>query len=146
MIDRLNPCLTESLLITVFIMELKRISPFDFREGGLTLLPQSSPEKLPTEELSPLMGDAPVLSKLQELFRGNELENLELSSLALPAETLKVLAQESLKSLIADGSSLLSSAQGIAPMHEIGCVKEMLLEEVMNHELLAALRRTILGG
>jgi len=127
-------------------MELKRISPFDFREGGLTLLPQARPEKLPAEELSPLIGEAPVLSKLQELFRGNELENLELGSLALPPETLKVLAQESLKALITDGSALLSSAHGIAPMQEIGFVKELLIEEVMNHELLAALRRTILGG
>ncbi|MCF7728904.1 MAG: hypothetical protein K9M81_00900 [Chthoniobacterales bacterium] len=127
-------------------MELNRISSFDFRDGGLTLLPQTRPNKLPKEELSPLFGEAPVLSKLQELFRGNELENLELDSLALPADTLKVLAQETLKSLILDGSSLLSSANGIAPMQEIGFVKEMLLEEVMNHELLAALRRTILGG
>ncbi|MFZ4115117.1 MAG: hypothetical protein ACOYK6_00160 [Chthoniobacterales bacterium] len=128
-------------------MELKRISPFDFREGGLTLLPQARPEKLPIEELSPAsLGEAPVLSKLQELFRGNELENFELDSMALPPETLKVLTQETLKSLIADTSSLLNAASGIAPMHEISHVAEMLREELTNQELLSALRRTILGG
>jgi hypothetical protein len=128
-------------------MELKRISPFDFREGGLTLLPQARPEKLPVEELSPpSLGEAPALSKLQELFRGNELENFELDSMALPPETLKVLTQETLKSLIADTSSLLSAASGIAPMHEISNVAEMLNEELTNQELLSALRRTILGG
>ena len=128
-------------------MELKRISPFDFREGGLTLLPQARPDKLPVENPSPpSLGEAPTLSKLQELFRGNELENLELDSMSLPAETLKILSQESLKSLISDVSSLLSSANGIAPMHEIGLVADMLNEELMNQELLSALRRTILGG
>lgn len=127
-------------------MDFKRISSFDFREGGLTLLPHARPSKLPAEELSPLLGEAPVLSKLQELFRGNELENLELDSMELPAETLKVLAQESLKSLISDIPLLLSAATGIASKHDIGLVEEMLKEELVNQELLAALRRTILGG
>lgn len=128
-------------------MDLERISPFDFRVGGLTLLPQARPERLPTEDPSPpSLGEAPALSKLQELFRGNQLENLELDSMALPTETLKVLAQESLKSLISDVSSLLNSANGIAPMHEISLVADMLNEELMNQELLSALRRTILGG
>lgn len=130
-------------------MELNKvkISPFDFGAGGLTLLPQARPERLPAEELSPpSLGEAPKLSKLEELFRGNQLDDLELDSMALPAETLKVLAQESLKSLISDISSLLNSANGIAPTHEIGVVADMLNEELMNQELLSALRRTILGG
>lgn len=127
-------------------MDLKGISSFDFREGGLTLLPQVHPSKLPREELSPLLGEAPALSKLQELFRGNILENLELDSMQLPPQTLKVLAQEPLKSLISDIPLLLSAASGIASKHEIDLVEEMLKEEVTNQELLAALRRTILGG
>ena len=128
-------------------MELERISPFDFRAGGLTLLPQARPEKLPLEDLSPpSLGEMPTLSKLEQLFRGNQLESLELDSMALPAETLKVLGMESLRSLISDIPSLLHAATGIAPMHEIGVVSEMLNEELMNQDLLSALRRTVLGG
>ena len=66
--------------------------------------------------------------------------------MALAQETLNVLAQETLKSLIADTSSLLKAANGIAPIHEIEEVAAMFNEELMNQELLAALRRTILGG
>ena len=128
-------------------MAIEKLSAFDFTAGVISVSSQTQPATLPLEDPSPpLLGEAPTLSKLEELFKGHHLDHLEMDSLALPPETLKVLMRESLKSLISDLESLLISASGIVPMHEIDRVGEMLNEELMNQELLAAFRRAILGG
>ena len=128
-------------------MPIEGVSPFDFTAGVLTVSQFTQATTLPLEDLSPpLLGEAPVASKLEELFKSHQLDNVETNSMALPAETLKVLSRESLKSLISDLGPLLAVAGGIAPMHEIKRVSEMLGEELMNQELLAAFRRSIVGG
>lgn len=128
-------------------MSIEGLSPFDFTSGVITVTQFAPSAALPKENPSPpALGEAPAGSKLEELFKSHQLDEVETSSLNLPPETLKVLSKESLKSLITDMASLLESAGGIAPMHDIARVQEMLQEEIMNHELLAAFRRTLLGG
>ncbi len=128
-------------------MSIEGLSPFDFTSGVITVTQFVPSAALPKEDPSPpILGEAPVGSKLEELFKSHQLEEVETSSLNLPPETLKILSKESLKSLISDMGSLLEAAGGIAPTHDIIRVKEMLEEEVMNQELLAAFRRTLLGG
>lgn len=128
-------------------MAIERISPFDFTAGVVALAQEGKPATLPLQNPSPpLLGEAPVASKLEKLFQGNRLNHLELDSMALPPETLHVLSKETLKSLIEDADALLLCAEGIAPMHEIECVEERLKEDRFNQELLAAFRRAILGG
>ena len=129
-------------------MAIEKLTAFDFTTGVISVSAQSNqPAALPSEDPSPpLLGEVPVLSKLEEMFQGHQLDHLEMDSLALPPETLKVLTRESLKSLISDIDTLLVSAGGIAPMHEIERVSQMLNEELLNQELLAAFRRAIVGG
>lgn len=128
-------------------MSIEGLSPFDFTSGIITVTQAAPSVALPKEELSlPVLGEAPIESKLEELFKSHQLDEVETSSMNLPPETLKVLGKESLKSLIMDTSSLLKAAGGIAPLHDIHRVQEMLEEEVMNHELLSAFRRAFLGG
>jgi hypothetical protein len=128
-------------------MAIDALSPFDFNSGIVTVTQFTPPAALPHEDPSPpLLGESPVASKLKELFKGHHLDEIEIGSMNLPPETLKILSKESLKSLITDMDSLLETAGGIAPMHDIAHVEEMLQEEFMNHELLAAFRRAVLGG
>ncbi len=128
-------------------MSVEGLSPFDFTSGVITVTQFVPSAALPKESPSPpALGEAPAVSKLGELFKGHQLDELETSSLNLPPETLKVLSKESLKSLITDMASLLEAAGGIAPMHDIVRVQELLQEEIVNHELLSAFRRTLLGG
>ncbi|MBM3856346.1 MAG: hypothetical protein FJ390_00100 [Verrucomicrobia bacterium] len=128
-------------------MSIEGLSPFDFTSGVITVSQFTPFAALPKEDPSPpVLGEAPVGGKLEELFKSYQLDEVETNSLNLPPETLKILSKESLKSLIADMVPLLDAAGGIAPMHDIARVQEMLQEEIMNHELLAAFRRTLLGG
>ncbi len=128
-------------------MPLEGLSAFDFSAGVVAISEPNQAPMLPRESPSPpLLGEAPIQSKLEELFQVHQLDSWEMDSMALPPETLKVLAREPLRSLISDLEPLLMSAGGIAPLHEISRVTEMLGEELMNHELLAAFRRAIVGG
>ncbi|MFI0348121.1 MAG: hypothetical protein ACH346_05055 [Chthoniobacterales bacterium] len=128
-------------------MSLDALSPFDFNAGIVAVSQPSQPPMLPRESPSPpLLGESPVQSKLEELFQVCQLDSIEMDSMALPPETLQVLSREPLRSLISDLERLLMSAGGIAPLHEIDRVTEMLSEELMNHELLSAFRRAIVGG
>lgn len=128
-------------------MDLEGLSPFDFTTGIVAVSEPTRPPMLPKEDPSPpLSGETIVQSKLEELFQEHQLDSMEMDSIALPSETLKVLAREPLRGLISDLQTLLMSAGGVAPMHEIDRVKELLNEELMNHELLAAFRRAIVGG
>ncbi|MBX9742683.1 MAG: hypothetical protein K2W99_03995 [Chthoniobacterales bacterium] len=129
-------------------MAIEKISPFDFSAGILSLsLKEEKSATLPVEDAAPpLIGEAPVLSNLEKLFQGNQLEQLELESMELSLETLQVLSRETLKSLIEDTDELLLSAQGIAPVDDIECVQQRLREDQFNQELLAAFRMAILGG
>ncbi|MBX9577254.1 MAG: hypothetical protein K2W97_02120 [Chthoniobacterales bacterium] len=128
-------------------MPIEGLSPFDFTSGIITVTQFAPSAALPKEDPSrPSVGEISVGSKLEELFKSHQLDEVETSSMNLPPETLKILSRESLKSLITDMAPLLEAAGGIAPIHDIARVQEMLQEEFMNHELLAAFRRTILGG
>lgn len=128
-------------------MPLEGLSPFDFTAGVVAISERERSPVLPKEDPSPpLLGEASIQSKLEELFHAHQLDNMEMDSMSLPPETLRILAQEPLKGLVSDLESLLASAGGIAPLHEINRVTEMLTEELMNHELLAAFRRAIVGG
>jgi hypothetical protein len=128
-------------------MPIEGLSPFDFTSGVITVTQFVPAAALPKDEPSPpALREAPVGSKLEELFKSHQLDEMETNSMNLPPETLKILSKESLKSLIADMAPLLEAAGGIAPTHDIARVKEMLQEEIMNHELLAAFRRALVGG
>lgn len=128
-------------------MPIEGLSPFDFTSGVITVTQFSPSAALPKETPSPpALGEAPVVNKLGEIFKSYQLEEVETNSLNLSPETLKILSKETLKSMIGDMSSLLEAAGGVAPMHEINRVQELLQEEMMNHELLAAFRRALLGG
>ncbi|HLB33613.1 MAG TPA: hypothetical protein VJK54_05200 [Chthoniobacterales bacterium] len=126
---------------------IERPLSFDFSTSIVSVSEFKLPATLPANDLSPpLLSDAPISSKLENLFKGNELDQLESDSMALAPETLQVLAGESLRSLLTNLEPLLESAGGIAPMHEIDQVAQLLSEELINQELLAAFRRAILGG
>ncbi len=128
-------------------MSIEGLSPFDFTSGIITVTQFAPTAALPQEDPSPpAAGDISIESKLEELFKSHQLGDVENSSMNLPPETLKILSKESLKSLITDMAPLLEAAVGIAPIHDIARVQEMLQEELVNHELLAAFRRAILGG
>ena len=128
-------------------MPIEGLSPFDFTSGIIAVTQFAPSAALPKEDPSPpVLGEAPVASKLEELFKSHQLDEVETDSMNLPPETLKILSRESLKSLITDMTPLLEAAGGIAPMRDIARVQEMLQEEFMNHELLSAFRRAILGG
>ena len=126
---------------------IERPLSFDFTSGIVSVSEFKLPSTLPSQDPSPpLLSHAPLQGKLEELFQGHELDQLESESMALSPETLKVLSNESLRSLLMNLEPLLESATGIAPMHEIDQVAQLLSEELINQELLAAFRRALLGG
>jgi hypothetical protein len=128
-------------------MPIEHVLPFDFTSGIVTVTQFVPSAALPQEDPSPpALGEAPVTSKLEELFKSYQLEELEINSMHLSPETLNILSKESLKSLIADIGPLLEAAEGIAPAHDIACVQEKLQEELLNQELLASFRRALLSG
>lgn len=128
-------------------MPIEGLSPFDFTSGIITVTQFAPSAGLPKEDPSPpVVGEIPVGSKLEELFKSHQLGEMETNSMNLPPETLKILSKESLKSLITDMAPLLEAAGGVAPLHDIARVQQMLEEELLNHDLLAAFRRTLLGG
>ena len=128
-------------------MSLERALPFDFTTSIVSVSDFTVPETLPSHDPSPpLLSNAPIQSKLEELFHGHALDQLENDSMALAPETLKVLAGESLRSLIGDLTTLVESARGVAPSHEIDRASQLLHEESINQELLSAFRRSVMGG